>query len=364
MIIHYIDQFSRKSETFIYNLISKLSDSNDQLVITERRLLESERPFEKTLVLNGDINIFHKVYRRFFDRYALASKKKIREILSENIGSILIVHFLNNGFGAYKILKGTDQKMIVMCYGSDVNRINSKNKFALNIIKSINSDGNVKLIAVSNFLKEKLIKLGINESKISIYYPSYNLSTAPKRRMNKVKKIISVGRLSEEKGFEYIVKAFALISHNYPEVELEIYGDGKLMKSLKALSLKINANIIFKGYRPHTEILEALKDADLYIQPSVRLEDGTEEGIATSVLEAISFGLPCIVTDVGGMKEIVVNNISGFVVAERSEADLARAILKYCNDPFLIGAHSENAVLNSKKLDRQGDAIFELVNFN
>jgi glycosyltransferase involved in cell wall biosynthesis len=131
--------------------------------------------------------------------------------------------------------------------------------------------------------------------------------------------IISVGRLTEQKGFSYLLGALRRIIANHP-AHLLLIGAGPLEQTLQAQakSLAIEANVHFLGWRP--DVLSLLPHADIFVSASLW------EGLPTVLLEAMACQLPVIATCVSGSKEIVIDRATGLLVAPKDEVALANAI--------------------------------------
>jgi glycosyltransferase involved in cell wall biosynthesis len=117
--------------------------------------------------------------------------------------------------------------------------------------------------------------------------------------------LLHVGRLAPLKDHATLLQALALTRVHYPDVQLWIVGDGPLRSSLRRLTdtLELNECVTFFGER--ADVSPFLLAADLFVNSSVT------EGLPVSLLEAMSVGLPAVVTDVGGMGEIA--RLSGAV---------------------------------------------------
>lgn len=137
-------------------------------------------------------------------------------------------------------------------------------------------------------------------------------------------KIISVGRLTWNKGYDYAIEALSKLPFDF---DFTIIGDGSDNERLlfAAYQFGILDKVHLLGRKSHDEIVGYMKEADLYIQPSV------QEGFCNAVLEAQASGLICIVSDAGGLSENVENGVSGIVVPKRDANALANAIMEVCN---------------------------------
>lgn len=136
--------------------------------------------------------------------------------------------------------------------------------------------------------------------------------------------------LSSKYGIDTVIQAFAAFLDKGDEKEkeniyLEIYGKGELLEKLKDLArnLKIEKQVLFKGYIPNEKVPEALQRMDVFLLGS-RLNS---ESFGVAAVEAMACGLPVIATKVDGFKEVVKDGITGFLV----DIDDADEMGKYIN---------------------------------
>lgn len=142
------------------------------------------------------------------------------------------------------------------------------------------------------------------------------------------KEIIAVGRLSEQKNFSMLVKAFAAFSKNHPEYCLTICGEGK--KKIELMQIAKEQNIIDKVNFPGfiTNVHERMTNAEMYVSTSVY------EGISNSMLEALAIGIPTVCTDcpVGGARMFINNNSNGYLVKVGDVTALTECLNKIADD--------------------------------
>ena len=129
--------------------------------------------------------------------------------------------------------------------------------------------------------------------------------------------LVSTGRLIERKGFKYLIDALKGLDN----FELTLLGEGNLEDELKEFGKKKKVSLSLPGRIEHEKIPGYLLEADIFVLPSLN------EGMSNSLLEAMACGLPVLVTDVGGSKELVKGN--GFVVKKGSVKALRDALTKY-----------------------------------
>lgn len=130
-----------------------------------------------------------------------------------------------------------------------------------------------------------------------------------------------VARLSPEKNQETLIRAFAQVAKEMPNVKLMIIGDGPLRDSLWSIvnSLWLKDKVIFTGAQK--DIPTYLNAFDLFVLSSVR------EGTSLTLLEAMATELPVVATDVGGNSKVIVNSETGLLVPAKSLDKLAEAII-------------------------------------
>ena len=134
-------------------------------------------------------------------------------------------------------------------------------------------------------------------------------------------------------GIEYLIKTFKIVSDNNINLPLKllIVGSGSLEKKLKGLvkSLNIEKQTIFTGKIPHSEVTKYLNMLSIFVALSKK------ESFGVSVIEASACEKPVVVSNVGGLPEVVDNNNTGFVVTPKSEKEAAKMIERLVLDQKL-----------------------------
>jgi glycosyltransferase involved in cell wall biosynthesis len=139
----------------------------------------------------------------------------------------------------------------------------------------------------------------------------------------------SVGRLSDEKGYCKLLYEFARCLPMRPNLSLILVGDGDQKKHLRSVAkdLEISSHVHLVGQQ--NDVAPFYSAFDIYIQPS----DYETFGIA--VLEAMVFSVPVIVSDVGGLTDIVSNRVNGLLYQQKVLSDLGNCILLLAHDVAL-----------------------------
>lgn len=141
--------------------------------------------------------------------------------------------------------------------------------------------------------------------------------------------IVTVGRLHSVKNHEMLIRAFAQIAEDYPELVLRIYGDGehrdKLEKLIQELHLEQKAFLMG----------QCDKVADTIYQSAIFALTSNTEGMPNALLEAMALGLPVISTDCpcGGPAMLIQNGVNGILIPVGDEKALAEEMRKLLDDP-------------------------------
>lgn len=191
-----------------------------------------------------------------------------------------------------------------------------------------------RMIASSKAVKKVIIeKENVSEDKVKVIYNGIDTEYyKPERRKSSWRSRIGlqdsqfvvtiVANLYKIKGVEYFVRAASLIAQQIPESRFIVIGDGTekdyLMKL--AITLGISEKIIFVGNIGN--IKDYLTASDVYVCSSL------SEGFSNSILEAMAMGLPVVATDVGGNREAIVDNESGFLVPSLDYRGIASKVIE------------------------------------
>jgi glycosyltransferase involved in cell wall biosynthesis len=191
------------------------------------------------------------------------------------------------------------------------------------------------VIALSNELKERVESLTDGASKSVVIPNGVNseifcpgdrsearrrLGLSPEGRI-----LLAVGRLHNSKGYPLLVEALGQLQKQFPDLSLVIVGesdheaDARPAIDAAAIRLEISEKVKLVGAQPHSVVTDWYRAADLFCLPTSR------EGSANVLLEALSCGLPCITTPVGGNPDIISTQEVGTLVVADVES-LAHAI--------------------------------------
>ena len=197
-----------------------------------------------------------------------------------------------------------------------------------------------KIIFVSKAGKKSYIKnFNITDSKTAVVYNGIEIPDCYIPENNKsYYRLTYIGRVEKIKGIHLLVNAVKIsLQHGYP-VRLWIIGDGSYMADLKEQVKKLNLNdyISFLGIK--RDIGNYLLQTDVFIYPSI-----CEEVFGISVVEAMSYGVPCISNCTGGIPEIIENGINGYISEKKTGNGIFHAISK------VLDRYKDGTIIEMKK---------------
>ena len=171
-----------------------------------------------------------------------------------------------------------------------------------------------RVIAVSRTNAEDLVKLGVIEQKITIVPNGIKmerfLDGTPMSREKNGPIVLYVGRISEDKGIQCLIRAAPSVLKDFPHTRFLIVGeDYGYLDKFRALinNLGMEKSVIFTGRLTDRELVSVYRSADVFVLPSEL------EAFGIVVIEAMASGVPVVVSNCGGMKDVVKDGTNGFL---------------------------------------------------
>jgi len=218
--------------------------------------------------------------------------------------------------------------------------IKSKHLFFIKLFLRLNLGKRKRILTVSEFSKKEIVKIWGLSKKEKYINVIYNTTINNKKSdfLSKIQegnsyekvKILTVGHLRWYKNPILWIKVAEIVSKSIggENVEFIWSGDGELMKECQEIVKDKNLeNVIFTGYQKDIESI--IRSCDIYFQPSII------ESFGICVLDAMRLGKPCVVSDRGGLPEIVKNNETGFIVDLNNIKEMAEKIIVLAKDKNL-----------------------------
>jgi glycosyltransferase involved in cell wall biosynthesis len=366
MLLHLVPIYKNYSETFIWNLIRTFSFEIDSKVICAKI---TENPTDEVTLIEGkDTGFLFKLRFKLlckFKQVTFFNYSKLKRAIKVFNPKIIHAHF---GYFIADFCRlsyeNPTMNLVISFHGTDLNSI-IKNSYGLKrSLKIIAQQKNITCVFPSVFLQNCFSELighsfqcssvvianSVNSKFVNVWSNKSKPRQAPININKEIVNLLSVGRLTKVKGFKYAIESIAGLKRLGIDVVYTIIGDGEELKALRLLAKKFNVenNIIFAGKCSVDEIINYLLASNIYIQPSVKLDNGQEESFGLAALEAAVSGIPIIVTNVGGLPGVIdKNNPNHYIVPQRDSEELTKNIINVINNPMLmINSDIHNAKFN------------------
>lgn len=286
----------------------------------------------------------------FFSAFFSASSKMSKE-------DVTLIHahwILPQGLIGALLARKYDTPFLVTIHGSDLFALQNPffkkiQRFVLNsaTVITVNSEA-TKSELFRKFpktrKKTRIIPMGVDTA-------SFMFKKAKKPDEYKKNKIIlSVGRLSDQKGLQYVVDALSPIIEKEPLSKLLIIGEGPYKKELrrKIKEKNLTGHVEFLGALPKEQIAKYYSFADVFVFPSLSTKTGTE-ALGLALMEAMATGCPVIGSDIGGIPSLITPNKTGLLVKQKNPAQLSTAILTLIKERKKAEKLGRNASLLIRK---------------
>lgn len=329
------------AESVISNLSNMLCDDNDVTIISTYKLSDSP-----AFYIDPRVKI----------RYLTEDIRPNRDELINAVHSKNIFKVLKEGFKSIKILYLRKKLMINAIKKCDSDIIISTRIFHSKLLGRYGNKNAVKIAQEHNHHNNnsKIIKKTIKSLKNIDYfmpvskelYEFYKDKIEAKcmyipnaldfepTQIAKLdnKNIIAVGRLAKEKGFSDLIEIFSRLMNNDNKLKLKIVGEGSERQTLqnKIQELNLQENVELCGNKNKEELNK------LYLSSSIYLMTSYTESFGLVLLEAGSYGIPCVAFDSAqGAKEIIDDGVNGFLIKNRDMEIFINKVRKLLEDEEL-----------------------------
>lgn len=243
---------------------------------------------------------------------------KIKKLV-QNINPDLIHSHYATSYGLYGRLSGI-RPFIVSVWGSDVYDFPKSNKFKSNLLRYILKGSDVVCSTSFDMAKEILKYYDKNDIEITPFGVDTNLFNITSNILEN--DYITIGlckHLRPVYGINFLIEAFALLSKEVnKDLKLLIVGDGEERLNLEKLtkSLHIQDKVTFTGDVKNKYVSHFINKMDIVCLPSIR------ESFGVAAVEASACGRPVVCSNVGGLKEVVIDGETGFLFKSQDVIDL------------------------------------------
>ncbi|MEL6645850.1 MAG: glycosyltransferase [Pseudomonadota bacterium] len=235
---------------------------------------------------------------------------------------VVIAHFGNQGALIARAQSGWADRppLITIYHGRDVSVEYARDRMAR--YRQLLAEGDLHL-PVNRSFAELLVKAGAPADRVETLHLGVPVERYPftPKPVRQPLHLTSVCRLVQKKGLDVAIEALALLHAQHPEIDwrYDIGGDGPLAGALRSQVARhgLTDRIRFLGALSHDETLQQIAAADALLAPSVTAEDGDQEGIPVTLMEAMALGTVVVTSRHSGIPELVEDGVSGYLADER-----------------------------------------------
>ncbi|WP_166238562.1 glycosyltransferase [Paenibacillus turpanensis] len=345
-VIIFRDLLLPPSETFIREQGERLTQFSP-LYVGLRNDKGISLPKEKTYIVN-DGSTYGKMKQIAFK--AIQADLGIAKTLKRHKPRLIHAHFGPDGLTVLPLAEKLSIPLLVTFHGYDATvydeyALKSKIFSHRNYAKKKNQlqASKARYIAVSHFIKQKMVESGFDPEHIIQHYIGIDIDKfTPIPDVPREDIVLFVGRLVEKKGCSYLISAMAEVQQRCPDVELIVIGDGPLRSELELEAKNKLKKFRFLGFQPPKEIKAWMNKAKLFSVPSIIAENGDAEGFGMVFAEANAMGVPVVSFKTGGIPEAVLDGETALLAEEKDDKQLAEHIHYLLTDQEAWKRFSDN----------------------
>jgi colanic acid/amylovoran biosynthesis glycosyltransferase len=281
--------------------------------------------------------------------------------------NVLHFGFATQAIGSEFVAKALGAKMTVSLRGFDINVFPLKHPNCyLKLWRNVD-----KVHSISKFLLDEAYKLGLDKNKSyqiiapAVDFQQLNDSAGKSTKNNDCITICTVARLNWIKNLSTAIETISSLVKLYPDLKYEIIGGGNQKEKERYLylvnQLDLSDHIIFYDKLSHSDTLLKIRHSDIYLQTSYN------EGFCNAVLEAQALGCLTVASDVGGLRENIEENKTGWLVSPINKKAFEAKIIEVLRLPDLekskIKIAAQNRVKEKFNLDKQRNQFIDFYNF-
>ena len=289
-------------------------------------------------------------------QYAMAICDIVELIKKESIQHIHCHFGDNNALLASIVAKIAAVPFSVTLHAYDIFKNNE-----LNLREVCAKASNV--ITISEYNKKYINeKYGIDPKRINVVRAGIDIRSFEfnDRRSAGAFRVLAVARLVEKKGIRYLIDACAYLKSMKMSFRCDIVGDdpcNSLRENLKSQinDLSLSGLVTLHGVQEHSVVRNFFSEADVFVAPCVASENGDQDGIPVSIMEAMASGIPVISTNISGIPELVKHGETGLIANQKDGLSIAMAIIEIHKRRLLSG----RLIANARKLVRNNHSVEE-----
>jgi glycosyltransferase involved in cell wall biosynthesis len=276
----------------------------------------------------------------------LTAAPKVRGLVRRISPDVLHAHYAG-AYGLLGMLTGV-RPLVVTAWGSDV-LFAGRGRFTGPIVRRVLASADL-ITCDAYHMVEAMRRLGTDTSRIRVVFfgvetDRFRPGEADRQYLSEWdagerRVVISLRSLEPVYDIGTLIDAAPDIVAAYPDVRIVVAGSGSNRPTLESQvrSLRLQDSVVFTGRYEHANLPRMLRTAQVYVSTSL-----SDAGIAASTAEAMSSGLPVVITDTGENREWVTEGETGFIVPPRDPRALAQRVIRLLEDASLRAAMGSRA---------------------
>jgi len=369
----YVRHYISSSETFIYRQLNGVRSGCHPIVLTANPSNLDLFPTQPLYVRRK--GLVEKVCTRLVNMATGRSswpsggqRKFWARVLEDQRVALIHAHFAHFALDMLPLARAAGIPMVVTFHGVDASLLLENESYAKALPGLVDY---AHTITISQNMADRLAARGITPRRLSVHYigvPTGDfryVERSPIREKLALKEpicFLAVSNFIEVKGHRYTVRAFAEYAKRQPNAELVLTGDGPLRGEIEAFASEVGIRdkVRFTGRVKADQVITMMGEADAFLQHSVSLPDGRQEGLPTVLMEAMSTGLPVIASRHSGIPELITDGVDGLLVEERDIEGYAAALGGLPDLDPAIGKRARQKIEEKFNMSVQNEKLLEI----
>lgn len=304
------------SSIHIYRWVQSIIDEGLDVILVTQHSVKFD--------FDNRVKVYELKYQGLIGYYL--NSFSLRRLIYKENPDLIHAHYAS-GYGTTLRLSGTKKPNLLSVWGSDIYLFPRKSLIHKSIIKR-NLKFSKNIASTSLDMKKEIEKYINKEILLTPFGVDINHFKPYSKNNTDSLTIGTVKTMREVYGIEYLIQSFKKVQNEFPqlkELKFMLVGGGKNLEKYKEYAKKLKVEVDFKNQIEYEKLPEYYNMLDIYCAPSI------SESFGVSILEASSCEVPVIVSNVGGLPEVVVENKTGIIIESKSVDQLTNAIIELIN---------------------------------
>lgn len=343
----FYDPYFSGAERMVKEVVERLSGRFDFYIVTAR-LSRALPRMERRTTPWGEYTILRIGFGVKIDKflYSLFAPLSVFRLKPEVVHAVM-ESYAGLALWLYKIFGGR-RKTILTLQSGDLDMPEKVKTIPPFVWRGIHSSPDL-VVGISAALANRAKRLGARETMVVPNGVDLKHLADLKIDERISHRVVTVARLSPEKGLTYLIAGLPFVVEKFPDAHLVIVGGGILKDALaeQARALNISNHITFTGALSNQEAMQEVAKSAVFVLASLG------EGLGIVLLEAQALGVPVIGTNVGGIPDVIENDVTGFLAPVQNGQAIAEAVIKIFEDQDFANKLIRNAEARLARFDWQ-----------